>query len=499
MTSRSSLSRRQMLASASAAIFAPRLLLGQNRGATPPRLESIEPRGPLVRECTIDGHRLRDNVVPAHPNGWQLSRDRWMIAYSTRGFRGIDDDWSIVWQLRRDAPDGPVIREGLFKRTQDDWDAVGDGSVPCSMQHSHPVVFGVPRGAVIAGKVPPHANVFAAIWRRSAVYWFKATNRIEHANLPSDPASDFARRNPILGTPSLRFQAVEWTQFRLNARGDDIEIIQPLAILRQRGFETGEQFCRAPVRSMNAGFVTPVPFDRDATEWVGVNHFEGGRIACCKYRFNPATARYEWSEMGPLLGSSPDLLLFEGFIARYRDDWIIGARQRGKAGSAWSRTADPFGQAPEFAVAAQPGTTTPRTAYLCADGVLRLFTGDLNTSHYANARDPLCSWDIDPDRGFAASNRRIVVDLLKSGVRMRPEIQPWADNCKLLAPQGRRQVLVYRVHASANDEARPTVAAFWKNNPKIIPGINAQEKAACGCYYSVIEYADEAPPMWRFG
>ena len=53
------------------------------------------------------------------------------------------------------------------------------------------------------------------------------------------------------------------------------------------------------------------------------------------------------------------------------------------------------------------------------------------------ARDPRYCWDIDPDRGFAAANRRIVASLLESGIGMRREIQPWADNCKLLPPQGR--------------------------------------------------------------
>lgn len=491
--------RRQMLALTAAALCAPRLLLGQKRPEAGLHIESITPKGPLVAESTIAGHRRSDNVVPAHPNGWQLSKNRWMIFYSTRGFRGIDDDWSMIYQLRRDSPDGPVIREGVFKRTQDGWDAVGDGSVSCSMQHSHPVVFGVPRGAVIAGRPALHANVFAASWRRKAVYWFKATNRIEHPNLPSDPPSAYVRNNPVLGTPSLQFQSVEWTQFRLSSNEDDIEIIQPVTTLRQKGFEQGARFCNAPVRDMNAGFVTPVPLTADCTEWVAVNHFDGGRIGCCRYSYNPRLGGYEWSQTGPMLGSSTDVSLMEGFAARWHGDWIIGARRRGNAGTAWARTADPFGAAPRLTIVDQPATTTPRTAFRCADGILRLFTGDLNTSYYRNARDPLFCWDIDPDNGFAASNRRVVVDLLASGFGLRPEIQPWADNCKLLPPQGRQQVLVYRVHASANDEARPTTAAFWQNNPKIIPKINAKEKAACGCYYSVITYSEEVPPMWRFG
>ena len=497
MTNKPVLTRRQMMAMTATALCAPYVTTRGARQEGGARLEGIEPKGSLVQESTMEGHRLADNVVPAHPNGWQLSRNRWMIFYSTRSFRGIDDDWSMVYQLRKDAPDGPVIREGFFKRTQMGWDPIGDGTTPCAMQHSHPVVFGVPRGAVLEGKPAPNANVFAASWRRKAVHWIAATNQIEHPTLPSDPPSEYVSRHPALNTPSHQFLCVEWVQFRLNAREDDIEIIAPVTILRQQGFETGERYCNASVRSMNAGFVTPVPFNRECTEWIGVNHFDGGRVAFCKYTFDAKRGRYVWSHMGPLLGSS-DLPLMEGFVARFHDDWIIGARRQGGSGAVWGRTADPFGHAPALKLIQTPGTTTPRTAYMCPDGVLRIFTGDLGVSYYGNARDPLYSWDVDPDNQFAVSNRRVVIDLRKFGLPMRPEIQPWADNCKLLPPQGRHQILVYRVHASANDRARPTVAAFWKNNPKIIPSINGQEKAACGCYYSVITYSEEVPPMWRF-
>lgn len=485
-----------MLAMAATALGAPYFLKARQSDA-PVRIEGIEPRGPLVLESTMAGHRLADNVVPAHPNGWQLSKTRWMIFYSTRGFRGIDDDWSMIYQLRKDAPDGPVIREGFIKRTQMGWDVMGDGSTPCAMQHSHPVVFGVPRGAVIGGKPAPNANVFVATWRRKAVHWIEATNRIEHATLPSDAPSDYVRQHPALNTPSLQILCVEWMQFRLNAQEDDIEIIQPVATLRQKGFETGAAFCSGPARSMNAGFVTPVPFNRECTEWIGTNHFDGGRIAWCKYRFDSKRGVYEWTQTSSLLGK-PGLSLIEGFTARFRDDWVIGARQQGLAGIVWGRANDPFAQAVDLTLAKTPGTTSPRTAYACPDGVLRAFAGELGVSYYGNARDPLFSWDIDPDNQFAGSNRRVVFDLRKFGLPMRPEIQPWADNCKLLPPQGRQQVLVYRVHASANDQARSTTAAFWKNNPKMIPSINAKEKAACGCYYSVINYSDEVPPMWHF-
>ena len=100
-------------------------------------------------------------------NGIQVSRDRWLIVYATRRFRGNDDDASIVFQVRKDAPDGDLIKEGMLVPSHDEWDPLGDGSRHVK-QHGHPVAFGVPRGARIAGKPAPSANVFVLKWRQVA-------------------------------------------------------------------------------------------------------------------------------------------------------------------------------------------------------------------------------------------------------------------------------------------------------------------------------------------
>src|SRR4051812_41485191 len=68
-------------------------------------IESIEPLGLLVRECTLPGETRRDDVVPRHANALQLSATRWLVLYSTHGYRGVDDERSIVYQVRSDAPD----------------------------------------------------------------------------------------------------------------------------------------------------------------------------------------------------------------------------------------------------------------------------------------------------------------------------------------------------------------------------------------------------------
>jgi hypothetical protein len=57
---------------------------------------------------------------------------------------------------------------------------------------------------------------------------------------------------------------------------------------------------------MNQSFVPPVPFNRDATEWADCNHFDGGRVAALKYRFDGPTGRYVWAAMGPFLGGAEE-------------------------------------------------------------------------------------------------------------------------------------------------------------------------------------------------
>src|SRR6185295_4084525 len=165
-----SFTRRQFLVSAGAIAASPRILA---------RGPSIEPLGPVLTDCTLPGERRADDVVPAHPNGLQVSRDRWLIVYGTRGFRGVDDDRSTVYQLRKDGPLGPVIREGFLCRTRDDWDPQEQGKA-FSRQAGHAVAFGVPKGATIDGKAAPNANVFVAKWYVHARLLDKTRNYLEH-------------------------------------------------------------------------------------------------------------------------------------------------------------------------------------------------------------------------------------------------------------------------------------------------------------------------------
>jgi hypothetical protein len=457
------LTRREFLLSSGALLGSPGLLQAASAG-----IETIEPLGTFLTDCSLAGERRADDVVPAHPNGLQISRDRWLLVYGTRGFRGVDDDRSSVYQLRKGGPDGPLIKEGFLRQTQDDWDPYKQGK-PFSRQGGHAVAFGVPKGAKIGGKPAPSANVFVAKWYVHARHLDKAKNFLEH------------------GTADIRFGGpqlfVEGLQFRLNDREDDIEILRPAEPLRQKGYEKGERFSSAePVAWMNQPFVPAVPFNRDATEWADCMGFDGGRVAPARYVWNPKTGLYEWTETGPFLGDA-NLGLFESSLARHRDGWVISTRMS-KGGTAWVRCDDPFSRLPAPVLPKEPQTSAPLTAFACPDGGLRAFSGD------KGRRDPLFMWDVNPEDGFACTNARVIFDSVKAGLKIRPASQPKVDMCKLLPAQGRTQFALFRV----------SVRSF--NHPYAgrpgIPIVSDEEKAACAIYAARLTYAEPAAPIWEF-
>src|SRR2546430_2031667 len=127
-------------------------------------IESLQHLGEYIHECTLPGETRHDDVVPRHANAIQLGRARWLVIYSTHGYRGVDDERSIVYQVRRDAPDGEVLKEGFLARGQPNWLPPGVKPPPEGKsyykQHGHMVAFGVPKGALIGGKPAPNANLF---------------------------------------------------------------------------------------------------------------------------------------------------------------------------------------------------------------------------------------------------------------------------------------------------------------------------------------------------
>jgi len=439
-------------------------------------IQSIQHKGILLHECSVPGETRAEDRYPGNANGLQVSRDRFMMVYTTRGYRGTDDNLSVIWQLRDGSYDGPVISEGRVVESIDDWDPLDTG-ISCVRAHLHPVAFGVPKGAVIDGRPAPHSNLFVLKWIRKARYIDPGTGYMPNVK-ETDP---WLQANT---------ECVEWAQLRLNDREDEMEVVQPVGVMRQRGFESAYAFCDADVQWMSQTFTQPVPFNEDATEWVDFNFFNQKRIAAIRYAFNATRGVYEWVQTGPLISGG----LVEGSVHRYDDAWVISARTWSSVKAprggpvAWMRTRDPFDEVPEIVYPPEPNTTSPLTSFVCADGVLRLITNDLRISPYGHHRNPLYCWDIDPDQGFAASNVRVIFDSKKAGVPIRPEAGICIDQAKVLPHAGGdTQYVIHRV--------RPVAI----NDPKKIGvQINDQDKEPAGNYYAAFRYTEAYPGQWSF-
>lgn len=436
------------------------------------QLVSIESKGMLIPACTLSGETRADDVAPGNGACARASRNRWIIVYQTRSWRGVDDERSIVYQVRKDAPDGPVLKEGFLAQSINDWDPLGDGS-KVVRQHGHPVIFGVPRGALIDGKPAPNGNLFVVKWRVIAIGYDPVLKKIHHDNTAA------------LGQKT---QGVQWTQIRLNDEENDIAVVQPTRAFRQKGFETGDAVCSAKAGFMNQAFVPAVPFNHACTEWADVNHFvDQGEIAPLKIAYNAAAGLYEFVETGPLTGG-PKQHLMEASLARQAGRWIVAARS---GGMSFAQTDDPFKNLPKLTAYTDINTNSPLTVYTCADGVVRIFTNDFKLSPYHGGRNPLYAWDVTvkPD-GFAFGNRQVIFDTFKEGLKFRSEVQPRVDFGTVFPPVGKTQIVAYRVS--------PRAYNFPYETRKGIPAIDSDEKPLCGLYYSVLTYRAVQPEPWTF-
>jgi hypothetical protein len=430
---------------------------------------TIEPGGMLIRECTLPGERRHNDVVPRHAVCIQAARERWVIVYTTHGYRGVDDERSVIYQVRRDAPDGTLLKEGFLARADADWKPEGVPPAPEGKayfkQHGHAVAFGVPKGAVIDGKPAPNGNLFVAQWRVLGRVLVKREDRLEHA-----------RTSPEL---SAKTQDVEWAQFRLNDREDDIEIVQAADKLRQAGG------WRLPA-PMNQSFCPPVPFTDAADEWVGCNHFDRGRLAVLRFRFDPETAKYAWVQLSTFIdaGNRP---VSEASMLRTADGWLVSARSTGAV--VWFKAKDPFGEWSPPTLTPEPVLSAPHTTFRCADGVIRLFAGDSGASPQRFDRDPLYVWDVSHRDRLSVTNRRVVFDSIEQKLAMRRAVRPRIDFCELFPLHRQVQIAAYSVTPRAYNFPYEGMA---------IPAVTDEDRAASGLYFSRIRYAAEVPLAWKF-
>lgn len=431
----------------------------------------IENRGMLDCECRLEGERRREKVCPAHANGIPLSKDTFLLLVSNLGFRGVDDTRSVVGQLRRGGYDGPVVREFVIAQAHDDWDLFHDGRM-FVREYGHAGAFGVPKGALIGGKTPSHANVFAVLFRTKA--------------RQLAPEGHLFWKN---GLPGLRdaSQAVEWMQFRLNDDEDDIEILQPVQPMREAGFETGPAFCRRPdALWMNQSLVQPVPYSDDASEWVLANGFSGQRIGALRFRFDDRDKCYHWVETGELFGEG----VIEPSLARFGSDWVIGARSS-TCPVLWGRTNDLFGGKIPLESAKDTGSrNVPFTLYRCADGHLRWFSNDRLSSPYPKGRNPLYCWKLDPDAGFRSTEQNTVFDAVSAGLPL--STPPIVDMPKLLPHSGGdRQTLLFRARSTAMLTREADLGG-----PAHV--LTEDDIRVTGVYQARLRYAEAQPAAWEF-
>jgi hypothetical protein len=445
----------------------------------------IDGHGQLVSEIALPGQRRSDLVAPANSNGVQLAADRFLLLVSILGFNGIDDNRGVCYQLRSGGYDGPVLREGLIDTT-DGATAPREDGCRHVRQLGHPVVFGVPAGALIDGQVPPHANLF--------VFKCRTCLRIRHPNGhllwgANHPAELFATT-----------QDVFWCHFQLNDARDDIEFLDPLGPLRQRGYADGlpgrGDICdNSRLSSINQSYVQAVPYNAAHTEWVDVCHFNHSHksgqteplLATLRYTYDPASHRYQWTDTGPAIGGG----MFEGNISRWGDDWIISGRPRGGGRIGWCRVNDPLHDVVEPTFPDEPQTVAPLSVYHCADGVLRLFTSwDAISPYKKGGRNPLYCWAIDPDRGFFPTVHHIVFDPPLAIDSVTLAMGPQVHFAKLLPHcGGRQQTLIYCFRTNGLFNNDPAIG-----RRQMTPG----EFPAVGLYYASVTYDNACASAWEF-
>jgi hypothetical protein len=158
----------------------------------------------------------------------------------------------------------------------------------------------------------------------------------------------------------------------------------------------------------------------------------------------------------------------------------------------WARVQGPFSDKAKFVFPFDPQTVAPLTVYRCADGVLRLFTGDARISPHPKNRNPLYCRDIDPDQNFAASNRRVILDTVTAGLTIPADLDsgPHVDMPELLPHTGgASQMFVFRVRTNG----------LLKNDAAYgLRRITPAELHATGIYSSRLCCAQEPPPPWTF-
>ena len=282
---------------------------------------------------------------------------------------------------------------------------------------------------------------------------------------------------------------VEHVQFRLNDAEDDIEILQEVQMMRQRGFENSKFPCQHAM-SMNRTMMPPKPVDGNFEQWMELdqfgNRYPDNRLAAVLFQFNHDKRLYEWTRTGPLSPVIPGVAAIEATLNHIGDEWIICARgYGGKGQTIWYRVKDPLEAWTDPILREEPGDHAHKTASVCADGVLRVFAHDRATSPLKEHRNPLYCWDVNL-KDFTVSNRRLIVDAHAAGLPIR---YPFVDCPKVLPAGNGKQYLGIRVISPLK----------WHEIPNYDGKLTQEEFGLMGGHVVEMKYDGPVPDEWDFG
>ncbi len=455
----------------------------------------ITATGKLIHDSPLPQESRDHWIAPHHPNGLQLSPDRFLLLVGTVGFAGKDDARGIGYELRAESYVGPVLARGALEYAQPA-DTFLPPGVQGRLQLGHPQGFGVPLGAVIDGRELAHQNLFCARWRACVRLIDPATGRLRGPDACPELAAELDR--------SFHLRHVH---FRLNAAASDIELLHSPRPWSQHSSpdEAGRlTACSAPIHCVNVGFCD-IPFaNSDAAVWYDIlhDHVANGALYVARYEYDPVDHRYRWTATGEAMRHEGGLM--EGAIIRNGDGWLVMGRRRHGVGVAWAETHDPLAGGVRFRVPASPAAIgAPATAFRDAAGVVRLFTGNaadsphtLKADDWLEHRNPLFAWAVDSARDFEASDRQCVFDVLAAGIGLRRADWPICDYGKLLAHAGGdTQHLLFRVRPAATVHASESGQSV-SGRPR--PTLTPKAFEAAGIYHATLNFDEAVPGVWTF-
>ncbi len=389
-------------------------------------------------------------VQPAGPV--EIAPGRWLCLYSMVDGRGHDANCGIYGELRKDTPDGQVLKGRVIVPGGDDtgYYPLGDGEeyFRCAGQ-AH--LFGSQK-----------TGIFAVTYYQHAQKWVNGVLQ--------NPGSYFWRKQhgSMLMSRSLRLGML---QLEYDGQNDDWKIVEEPHLLTQAGWEDSpDAFCEfGPGFSLNHALEPPVPLNDDGTEfleYVTITAYDDpymigghGTVVPIRYAFNRETRRYQWVQTGRRWRDGNDTL-GEVSIARMPDgsgDFLISVRQfLGGGDIILAKVSDPFG-AGINRVYRYKGSSAPRTLSVRSDGLMRLFMNDSSLSPYHHERNPLYEYQIFPD--LSLGEGQVIADAVQQAL---PWPEPFFDMGRYLEYAPGKEMLSFRAfdrtHVVGN-EGKPPLSA----------------------------------------